>query len=117
MPYFKQKCYRCKVNYVTVSGRSQYPEACMECQKKDMQGEVTDPELKKLLDIPEEFYMTNNFLRSIKINAVRYGKLSERQIEAFKQAVEKLTTLKASGAEKVDVKAPEEKPKKKVKKK
>jgi hypothetical protein len=55
-----------------------------------MVGEITDPALKKLLDVPEEFYKENSFMRSIKINALRYGKLSEKQIEFFKKSVEKM---------------------------
>jgi len=80
---------RCKKNYVTVTGRQKFP-VCYECQKKEMKGEITDPEMKKLFDIPEEFYKRNSFLRDIKINYLRFGKLSERQIEAFKKTVKEM---------------------------
>lgn len=91
MPAFKykQKCSRCKKNYVIVTWKNNYP-LCYDCQKSEMQGEITDPKMKKLLDIPEEFYRENSFLRSIKINALRYGSLSEKQIEYFKKSVDKM---------------------------
>ena len=87
---YKQKCAKCRDNYVTVTWRSGKYVVCYDCQKKEMEGEVTDPKLKRLLKIPEEFYKNNAFLRSIKINAIRYGKLSEKQIEYFKKAVKKM---------------------------
>jgi len=51
---------------------------------------ITDPEMKKMFNIPEEFYKDNSFLRSIKINYLKYGSLTDKQKEAFKNAVEKL---------------------------
>ncbi|MFC1691580.1 hypothetical protein ACFL0W_05365 [Nanoarchaeota archaeon] len=84
---YKQKCYRCKKNYVTVTRRNNYV-MCYDCQKKELEGEVTDPEMKKLFDIPKEYYIENAFLRSIKINYLKYGSLSEKQIAAFKKTVE-----------------------------
>jgi len=85
---YKIKCIRCKKNYVTGNWKSKYV-VCYECQKKEMQGEIKDPKLKKLLKIPEEFYKQSTFLRDIKINAIRYNNLTERQIEAFKKVVKK----------------------------
>ena len=32
--------------------------------------------------LPEEFYKQNSFLRSIKINYLKYGELSEKQIKS-----------------------------------
>jgi hypothetical protein len=87
---YKQQCNKCKKNYVIANYRERYV-VCYECQKYDMQGEITDPEMKKFFDIPDEFYMKNLFLRNIKINYLRYGKLSEKQIEAFKNTVEKMS--------------------------
>lgn len=59
--------------------------------------------MKKFFDIPEEFYRENAFLRSIKVNYLRYEGLSERQIETFKKAVVKMRKLakdaKAGGKE------------------
>lgn len=100
MVQIKQKCSRCKVNYVTTSTRSRnfYP-VCYECEKKSMEGEIADPEMKKLLDIPEEMYKESSFLRSIKINCIRYGKLSENQINAFKKIIADMQARKDAPAE------------------
>ena len=89
MIQYKKKCSRCKKNFVTVSRRNPYA-VCYECEKKQMQGEIEDPEMKKLFDIPEKYYKENPFLRDIKINYMRYGKLSEKQIEAFKKVVDQM---------------------------
>lgn len=53
--------------------------------------------MKKLFNIPEEFYKTNGFLRSIKINYLRFGKLSEKQIECFQKTVKE---MKGCGSQK-----------------
>ncbi|RLE46410.1 hypothetical protein DRJ25_04215 [Candidatus Woesearchaeota archaeon] len=87
---YQQKCMKCKKNYVTVSGRKNRFVVCYECQKKELEGKISDPKMKKLFDIPEEFYRKNAFLRDIKISYLRYGQLSERQIEAFKKTVKDL---------------------------
>ncbi len=94
---FKQKCMRCKKNYVLVSRNQRYP-LCYECQKKELKGEIKDPKMKKLFDIPEEYYKENSFLRDIKINYLNYGKLSEKQIEAFKKVVKKIKEEKEAKA-------------------
>jgi len=76
---------------VTVTNRNAYGAVCFECDKAQMQGEIKDPALKKMLDIPDSLYQKSSFLRSIKINALRYGNLSEKQIEFFKKVVGDLT--------------------------
>lgn len=86
---FKQKCSRCGKNYVKVSRRQHYV-LCYDCQKSELHQEIKDQKMKKFFNIPEEFYKENAFLRSIKANYLRYGRLSERQIETFKKAVEKM---------------------------
>ncbi|OGM02709.1 hypothetical protein A3K72_02115 [Candidatus Woesearchaeota archaeon RBG_13_36_6] len=86
---FKKKCIRCNKNYVISTWRDRYP-VCYDCQKREMQGEIKDPKMKKLLDIPEEYYKENSFLRSIKINYLKYERLTEKQVEAFKKVVEKI---------------------------
>ena len=86
---YKQKCMKCKKNYVVVTYRNRFP-TCYECQKNELQGEIKDPKMKRMFNIPEKFYQENSFLRSIKANYLRFGKLSERQIETFKKAVEKM---------------------------
>ena len=60
---------------------------CYDCQKAEMKGEIKDPKMKKMFDIPEEFYKENSFLRDIKIKYLKWGELTERQIEAFKKVV------------------------------
>lgn len=72
---------------VLMTSRSQFP-ICYDCEKAQLQGEIKDPEMKKMFDIPEEFYKNNSFLRSIKKNYLRFGNLTEKQIEVFKKVVE-----------------------------
>lgn len=86
---YKQKCIRCKKNYVLVS-RGQRYALCYDCQKSELEGEIKDPKMKKMFDIPEEFYKENGFLRSIKVNYLRFGELTEKQIEAFKKVVKQM---------------------------
>lgn len=86
---YKQKCSRCRKNYVVVTWKTRFP-VCYDCEKKDLQGTITDPVMKKLFDIPEDFYKNNAFLRDIKINYLRFGRLSDKQVDAFKKAVEKM---------------------------
>jgi len=89
MVKYKQLCFRCKKNYVLVSGRNRFPQ-CYECQKKEMGKKIKDKKMKKFFDIPEEFYKENYFLRNIKIYYLRTGELSEKQIAAFKKTVDNL---------------------------
>ncbi len=63
---------------------------CYDCQRKQMVGDVKDPGMKKLFDIPEEYYKENSFLRSIKINYLKFGSLTENQVSAFKKTVKEL---------------------------
>ncbi|MBW3012670.1 hypothetical protein KY340_00540 [Candidatus Woesearchaeota archaeon] len=86
---FKQKCDKCKQNYVLVTSKQKYVQ-CYDCQKQELSGEIKDPAMKKLFDIPEDFYRRNLFLRNIKISYLKFGSLSEKQIEAFKETVKKI---------------------------
>ncbi|MCA9478185.1 MAG: hypothetical protein KC535_03510 [Nanoarchaeota archaeon] len=88
MVMFKKKCGRCKKNYVPATNKTGFV-ICYECQEKQMQGEIKDPEMKKMFDIPKEFYEASMFLRDIKIKYLQFGSLSERQIEAFRNTVER----------------------------
>ena len=63
---------------------------CYDCQKNDLSKEIKDPEMKKLFDIPEEYYKENGFLRNIKIGYLKYKKLTDKQIEAFEKTVDKI---------------------------
>ena len=68
--------------------KQRYP-ICYDCQKKELEGTIKDPKMKRLFNISEEFYKQNAFLRSIKINYLKYGELSEKQIKVFKEVVKK----------------------------
>lgn len=86
---FKQKCIRCKKNFVIITNRNKFP-LCYDCQKKELNVKIDNPAMRKLFDIPEEYYKENSFLRSIKSNYIKFENLSERQIEAFKKVVDEL---------------------------
>ena len=86
---YKSKCISCKKNYVLMTYKQRYP-ICYDCQKKELEGKIKDPKMKRLFNIPEEFYKQNSFLRSIKINYLKYGELSKKQIDTFKEVVKKL---------------------------
>jgi hypothetical protein len=86
---FKQKCTSCRKNYVIITYKQRYP-VCYECQKKELEGKIKDPKMKRFFNISEEFYKHNAFLRDIKINYLRYGDLSDKQIATFKEVVKKL---------------------------
>ena len=96
---YKQKCFKCRKNWVLVTGRDSFA-ACYDCQKEVLNQEIKDPKIKELFDIPEEFYRENAFLRNIKMNYIRFEKLSEKQIEAFKKTVEKIK--KEKDADKIE---------------
>ena len=92
MAKFKQKCMICKKNWVLATGRTRFV-VCYDCQKKDMDKEIKDPELKKMFDIPEEFYKDNAFLRDIKVKVTKWGnELTEKQIAAFKKVVKEMNS-------------------------
>ncbi len=106
---YKQRCIRCKKNMVLVTPKTQYA-VCYECQKNDLKGEVTDPVFKKMFDIPDDLYQKSMFLRSIKINYLRYGKLSEKQIDAYKKTVDKMTNPQPPPEKKKKPKRPDPPP-------
>ena len=72
-----------------VTGKQRFP-ICYECQKAELEGTISDPEMKKMFKIPEEFYKKNSFLRDIKIKYLKFHSLTERQVEAFKKTVKDL---------------------------
>ena len=86
---YKLKCIRCKKNYSLATKRDRYV-VCYECSKKELSQPIEDPVFRKLLDIPEEFYVESAFLRNIKLNYIRYNNLTEKQIAAFKKVVEEM---------------------------
>ncbi|MBW3017248.1 hypothetical protein KY316_02655 [Candidatus Woesearchaeota archaeon] len=89
MAMYKQKCAKCKKNFVLMTSGNQFP-ICYDCQKEELSQPIKDPEMKKLFDIPEDFYRQSTFLRNIKSTYLRFGKLTEKQIEAFKKTVQKM---------------------------
>lgn len=91
---YKQKCSRCRKNYVTITWKQKYP-ICYDCQKKELEGEIRDPEMKKLFNISEEYYKQNAFLRDIKISYLKYRSLTEKQVQAFKKTVQKIKEEKS----------------------
>tara|TARA_Y100000310_G_C20348054_1_gene652947 strand:- start:351 stop:635 length:285 start_codon:yes stop_codon:yes gene_type:complete len=94
MVRYKQLCYRCKKNYVEVRRWNEKYVLCYDCQKSELNKPIKDAKMKRMFNIPEEFYKENPFLRSIKSNYLRFGKLSDRQIEAFKETVKKMKKAK-----------------------
>ncbi|MBI5390130.1 hypothetical protein HZB02_01460 [Candidatus Woesearchaeota archaeon] len=91
---YKQKCYRCKKNYVITSYRNSFP-VCYDCCKEELSKPVNDPAMKKFFAIPEDYYKQNSFLVNIKLNYLKYGTLTEKQIAAFKKVVEDIEHPKA----------------------
>jgi hypothetical protein len=86
---YKQRCMRCRKNYVVISSRQRFA-ICYDCQKADLKGTIKDPKMKKMFKIPDDFYVQNSFLRNIKVSYLRYGQLTEKQIEAFEKTVKKM---------------------------
>ncbi len=86
---FKQKCARCKKNYVMAYGSQRYVY-CYECQKGALNEEITDPAYKSLFDIPEEYYKESVFLRNIKAAYLKNKSLTMNQIAAFEKVVKQL---------------------------
>lgn len=78
---------------VIVTQNTKFP-LCYDCQKDELHQEIKDPKMKKMFNIPEDFYKNNAFLRSIKINYIKFGKLSDKQIEWFNKTVEDLKNKK-----------------------
>ena len=97
---YQQRCAQCKKNMVQMFSRKQYP-ICLQCQMKQLDQEIDNPEYKKMFDIPKEFYAQSYFLRNIKEACIRFGSLSEKQVEAFKRTVEEMKNPKPKVEESV----------------
>lgn len=89
---FKQLCNRCKKNYVVITAKQTYV-LCYDCQKEDLKKEIKNPKMKKLFNISEQYYKDNSFLRNIKSYYLKFGSLSEKQVEAFKKSAERMKKL------------------------
>lgn len=88
MAKYKQLCTLCRRNHVTIEYYKQKP-ICPECEMKNWE-EVKSEKYKKIFDISKEFYTKSYFLRNVRDYYEKFGKLSEKQIEAFKKTVEKM---------------------------
>lgn len=85
---YKTKCIRCRKNMALVYSRRAAP-ICTECIEKEIAEEIKDPKMKKFFDIPKELYHQYEILRSIRNYYTKFGKITERQKEAFESVVEK----------------------------
>ncbi len=74
---------------VVMYSHKQFP-LCVDCHLKQLNHPIDDPEFQKLFDIPLKLYQESYFLRKIKENYLRFGSLTEKQIETFKKVVEDL---------------------------
>ncbi|MBI2141592.1 hypothetical protein HYU16_04170 [Candidatus Woesearchaeota archaeon] len=83
-PKYKQLCAICRKNHVLISTRGQFP-ICTSCSMKQISQPITDEKFRKLFDIDNKLYEESSFLRSIKSNYLRFGSLSEKQIDTFKR--------------------------------
>jgi len=88
---YKQRCYKCKKNFVTVTWKQKFP-VCYDCQKEQLNKEIKNKQMREFFNIPEEFYKKSLFLRNIKLSYLNFKKLTEKQKEAFKKTVEKIKT-------------------------
>ena len=86
---YKQLCAICKKSHVLISFRNQFP-ICTSCSMKQINQPITDETFRKLFDIDQKLYEESSFLRSIKSNYLRFGSLSDKQIEVFKKVVAEL---------------------------
>ena len=72
---------------------NQFP-VCVSCHMKQIDQPIDDPKFKKMFDVPASLYEQSNFLRKIKESYIRFGSLSEKQIDAFKKTVEEMKSGK-----------------------
>ena len=96
-PQFKKKCNVCKDVWVLAKHREY--TICVECHLKQIFSEkITDKEYQ-FLDVDRATYTKSRFLRNIRHAYITYGSLTEKQIEAFKEAVK---NVKAGKEEAID---------------
>lgn len=79
----------CKKTMVIMKSRRQKP-ICTPCQFRgvDDSKPITDPAMKKLFDIDPQLYEKSYFLRDIKAKYLRFGNLTEKQIEVFQKVAD-----------------------------
>ena len=88
-PKYKQLCAICRKNHVLISSRSQFP-ICTACSMREINKPIEDEKFRKMFDIDNKLYEESSFLRSIKSNYLRFGNLSDRQVEMFKKVAGEL---------------------------
>ncbi len=86
---FKKKCGICKKVWVVIH-RREFP-ICTPCHMKRIFSEEQKITAKKFLflNIDKEFYEQSRFLRNIREAYLRFEDLTDRQIEAFKETLER----------------------------
>ena len=90
---YKQKCIVCRKNHALVTWKNRVP-VCVECKMKEIDKPITNPKYKKLFNIDKALYEKSGFLRNIKSSYIRFGELSEKQIDMFKKVVEDVKNKK-----------------------
>ncbi len=63
---------------------------------KQINQPITDEKFRKMFDIDQKLYEESSFLRSIKSNYLRFGSLSEKQVDTFKKVAAELANPDAS---------------------
>ncbi len=94
MRSYKQKCIVCRKNYAMVTWKDRNP-VCTECRMRDINKPIADKKFKKLFDIDKVLYEKSSFLRNIKSSYLRFGGLSDKQVEVFRKVAEELKSGKA----------------------
>ena len=89
----------CKDNMVIMYSHRQFP-ICVVCHMKQIDKPIEDPKMKKFFNIPKKLYEQSNFLRNIKQAYLRFGNLSEKQVDAFKKTVKDLKNPKKEEVDK-----------------
>jgi len=90
---YKQKCIVCRKNHALITWKSRVP-VCVECKMREINNPIKNAKFKKLFDIDKALYEKSGFLRNIKSSYLRFGELSEKQIEMFKQVVKEVKNKK-----------------------
>ena len=90
---YKQKCIVCRKNHALISWKNRVP-VCVECKMKEINKPIKSPKFKKLFAIDKALYEKSGFLRNIKSSYLRFGELSEKQIEMFKKVVKDVKNKK-----------------------
>ena len=88
MVEYKEKCFVCKKNMVLISSRRQ-KAVCIGCQFRGVDDKpITDPTMKQLFDIDPKLYERSYFLRDIKAKYLRFGSLTEKQVDVFRKVAQ-----------------------------